>query len=342
MYLALLLLLCVGIFLFNVWRGWHGGALAQLLTLGILLLSYGVAGFISYFGVTAPFLGFIPRLMQPYVLGTVAAILVYAVLTPLARRSLYRMDAAAVLRLRAQQQAAEEEAIARGEEPPVFGALELRPVTNSPANRAWGGVIGAVKGTLLAGVLLLAVQFLGSVAVALGGPSPTPTASNRHAGLPGSLLGTPNSTSTDRPAPSPVEAVFQQLGREIRKTPVGAVADAVSPVKQDQIEAVGKLSRLAENPQALERFGMQPQIRELAKNPRIRALSKDPAIAKAVKEQRWTDLMNAPAVVALTRDPELRRQFQTLNLDELTRKAEEEPEAEKKPRRHHTARSLVE
>jgi hypothetical protein len=235
------------------------------------------------------------------------------------------MDAAAVLRLRAEQQAFEADALARGEQPPVFGALDLRPVTNSPANRGWGGAIGAMKGVLLAGVLLLAVQFAGSVAVALGNLAPTQPPSGRIArgsrASRGSVLVAPT-IAPEPSVPSPLQSVLQQLGREIRKTPVGAVADHVSPVKPGQIEAMGKLSKLAEDPEALERLRLQPQIQGLAKNPRIRALAKDPAIAKAVKEQRWNDVLNAPAVVALARDPEIRRQFQRLNLDELTRKAE--------------------
>lgn len=332
MYLAVLLLICAGIILFNAWRGWRGGALAQLFTLGVLLVSYGAAALVGHYGVTAPFLGFVPKLMQPYVLGALVALVLYSILGIAAKRALYRLDAAAVLRLRVQQQAVEEEALARGEQPPAFGALDLRPVTNSPANRRWGGLLGAVKGTLLAGVLLVVIQFLGTVAAALGGPLPTTSpsivsthmASRAHA----SIVSAP-----EHPASPLIQSVLQRLGHEIKKTPIGAVANAVSPVKQDQIEAVGKLSKLAENPVALERFGLQPQIQELAKNPRIQALSKDPAIAKAVKEQRWTDLLNAPAVVELSRDPEIRKQFQSLNLDELTRKAEQEAATEERARR---------
>ena len=334
MYLAVLLLICAAIILFNIWRGWRGGALAQLFTLGVLLVSYGAAAIVGHYGVAAPFLDFIPRLMQPYVLGALVAILLYSILGFAAKRTLYRMDAAAALRLRAQQQATEQEALARGEQPPVFGALDLRPVTNSSVNRRWGGALGAVKGMLLAGVLLVAIQFLGSVAVALGGPPASPTTHNTGTRTASASHGSMVS-SPDQPAPSPVQSLFQQLGHEIKKTPVGAMANAVSPVKQDQIEAVGKLSKLAENPEALERFRLQPQVQEWAKNPRIRALSKDPVIAKAVKEQRWTDLLNAPAVIELSRDPEVRRQFQSLNLDELTRKAEQEANTEEKPRRRH-------
>ncbi len=317
MYLALLLLICLLVVLFNAWRGWRSGALAQLFTLGALLVSYAAAGLIICSGYTEPFLRPVPRLLQPYVLATLAAVLLYAVLASAARAILRHWDARAAERQRdAHYSAAAAAAPDSGPHPAP--PLDPRPISRSPANRRWGAVVGGLHGLVVAGVLLLAVQLLGSIAVALVPRARAVTA----AAPPERPRAGSDQSATLRPAPSPVQSIFQRLGEELRKTPVGAMADAVAPVKQKQIEAAGTLSRLSESPRAMARLRSQPQIRALINDPRVQALGNDTGIMKAVREQRWTDLLNHPAIAALARDPAIQRKLRTLNLDELAKEME--------------------
>src|SRR5262249_54645134 len=174
------------------------------------------------------------------------------------------------LEMRAIDRAAIRRAKEEGDKKP-----QARALSRSPLNRWTGLLLGAAQGAVISGALLFGIHVAGqTVRVAEAALTP--------ASAPGAPL------ARRRAVPS----LFREADQVIRRSPAAALADRLSPVKDRQVEALGRLGRLADNERALRRLAGRPELQELLRNPRVRALSRNPEIARAVQEKRWSELLN--------------------------------------------------
>jgi hypothetical protein len=290
--LAILLVLCAAILAYGIWSGYRSGAVAQLFTLGTILVCYLVAGGIAWTGVAIPGFRSIPRLLQPFVFGAVAAIVLYVLLSRWTRHKLEDIDEAPYYRAKAA-----------GIENP-----EVEKLSEKPANRKWGMVVGGLKSLIVVAALFLVLHFISMTTI-----------------LAEDVMQARERQGEGPQERSAVHRFFHQMGREMKSSPVGPLANSVAPVKEKQVEMLGKVSRLSENPAAMNRFQRHPKVKELMNHPRILALAKDPEIAKAVEEKRWFDLLDNPAIVALARDAELQRLITQMDFEKILNETSKTP-----------------
>ena len=269
MELAILLLLCVGIIAYGIWGGRRTGAVAQMFTLGSILLCYGIAVGVALLRPELRSFKLVPLMLQPFVLGAVLATITFVALTFWTKRKIKDLDEDAIVR-----------AMEAGEPEP-----EKHTLTESPRNRKWGMVIGGVKGVVLAGALFWVMNFIGNVAMfadaqqqagAQQGGGAAPEASN------------------------PALQVFGKLGRQINSTPVlSSMADGAQPIKHEMLD---KLTKISKDEEKMERFSTHPRVQAIGQHPRLRDLSEDQQIAGAIEEQNWFVLMDNPKIRDLARD----------------------------------------
>lgn len=297
---TLRLCLCVAIVVGGAWAGYRTGAIAQLFRLAVIAACYLIATVPALGGWTIPQWRAVPQLLQPFVMGAVLASALYLILTLVVRRWLLRLDRTVVERARDA-----------GIEAP-----EGRTLSSLPLNRRWGLVLGGIKGTAAAAALFLGVHFISMMTVAM---TPAPPPPPRTPGERAPTLPPPPPPST------PVRQVFLALGKELKHSPIAPVAEAVSPVKPRQYEVVSRLTRLAEDPEQLRRFRAHPAVSRLMTNPRLRDLAEDAGVRSALEDQRWVDLMDHPAILALVRDARFREELAGINLEEVVGGLEPRP-----------------
>lgn len=291
MWTALLLTACGLLIVRAAWSGYRKGAVAHLVFLGVLAVCYTTAGLIALSGTTFAALGFVPKLIQPYALAGAVAATLFVTLSLLAAWFLRRLDRGAVERARAD-----------GVEAP-----DRHTLTNSPANRRWGVVIGAMEGTVLAAMLFFAVHYLSLWTLASDAlmEAQRPASSGTQA------------ASVPPPDPTPFHGVLRAIGKDLQRSPVARAVDVVAPIKTRQVEMMGRLTKLAADERKLDKLKDSKAVRELMHHPRIVALSHDPEIARALREKRWADLMNNPQVLGLARDRGFLEQVRQLDLERL-------------------------
>jgi hypothetical protein len=175
-------------------------------------------------------------------------------------------------------------------------------LTNAPLNRWAGLAIGALQGVVLSTALLLAGALAGNMALAFEAVYAT----------------------VPRPPgekPPVIQEALGNLGRQLEATPFGEAAANVSPVKPKQIELAAELTRVAADEKAVKRLSKHPIVQRWSRDERILELSRDQEVVRAVKEERWADLMDHPGVLALLKDRELVRELKRLDIEELLRYA---------------------
>ena len=75
-----------------------------------------------------------------------------------------------------------------------------------------------------------------------------------------------------------------------------------------------KISMVAGNPQALDRFAQYPPTLRILANPHVAALLQDPALEQASQSRNILPLLGNPRVTEAARDPELLRQLRDYDL----------------------------
>ena len=279
------------------WGGYRTGALAQACGLLCLGIAYASAALISLSGWSHPALSPAPRILHPYLLGGLAGFAVYAVGSVLGRLLLRKLDRDAVDRARA-----------RGVENPKRHTL-----TAAPWNRGLGVVLGALKGGALSAVLVLTLYFISAATLAI-------QASFRGSARPAAGgIGASADSGDAGSRPSALERSVERLGEQLQASPIGGLADRVSPLKVAQAESLGRLSRVIQNPEARARIAEHPTIRRWKDDPRIQALSKNREIVGLAREARWSELIDHPAIVELARDRKFLTDVRSIDPDELIR-----------------------
>lgn len=299
------------------WIGWRKGGLSILVTLVSLGAAYLAAAAVFLLGIHIPALP-LPQLVQPLVFSATTGIGVFIVLAVLGRRRLRRWD-----------RDAKERANAAGiDEPPGRGSL-------APWNRWLGVGLGLVQGIVLSTVAFVSVYYLGLWTIASDPPADPPlpstlpvstgratlrpaaskvTASRPH---PRPSLDPPPASRVVPADPTPLHGMLRSVGEDIRGSLLGRAVDAVSPIKSRQVELTGKLTQLAADERNLKRFSENATVRRLMEHPRLVELARDGEISRALHEKRWSDLMNDPRILALTRDESLLAEVRDLDLEAL-------------------------
>jgi uncharacterized membrane protein required for colicin V production len=256
--------------LFEVLRGWRRGIARQLARLGALIAAYFAAFYAGR--IVMPLLR--PVLKMPDVVlsilaGGVLALVVYAIISGLGT----------VLFKRTSQH---ESAFVRL----LYGLT--------------GAIFGLFFGAFLVWLLVFGVRSLGAVADAkVRQDAANQTNAVVHA--------------VDRrhaPAEQNDESatLMTSLARLKNSLELGAVGDAVRKadvIPTQTYEKLGKLGKVASDPERAHRFLSFPGAHELSEHPKIVALKDDPEIADMISQGRYIDLLQNQKILDAANDPEL-------------------------------------
>jgi uncharacterized membrane protein required for colicin V production len=272
--------------LFEVLRGWRNGIARQLARLGALTAAY----FAAYFGgnlivpLARPLLK-MPDAVLALLGGAILGLLVYAAISGLGTMLFRRTSQheSAFLRL-------------------LYGVS--------------GAVLGIFFGGLLAWLVVVSVRSLGAVA---NGQVPEQQVAQTNP-APGRALHAVDARrrlSGDAQAePAPLMTTLARLKNSLE---LGRIGDAVK--KADIIPAkaydiLGKVGKVASDPEGAQRFLRFPGARELSENPRIVALREDSEIADLILQRRFLDLLQNQKIRDAANDPELVQEIKYFNLQE--------------------------
>jgi hypothetical protein len=158
---------------------------------------------------------------------------------------------------------------------------------------ASGALVGAAFGLFLVLVIAVAIRLLGSVA-----ESELAIAS---AELPARRL----------------SSSLAHMKHSIESGATGAVMERVDPVPDAIYTSLGKVGRIANSAESLERFTENPVIRPLQVHPKIIALRDDPEIAKAIRDQDFFSLLRHPKLIAAANDPEVMKILSGVDLEKV-------------------------
>jgi Colicin V production protein len=266
--------------LFEVLRGWRRGIARQLARLGALIAAYFAAFYAGR--IVMPLLR--PVLKMPDVVlsilaGGVLALLVYAIISGLGTILFKRTSQhdSAFVRL-------------------LYGLT--------------GAIFGLFFGAFLVWLLVFGVRSLGAVADAkVRQDAANQTNAVVHA--------------VDRrhaPAEQNDESatLMTSLARLKNSLELGAVGDAVRKadvIPTETYEKLGKLGKVASDPERAHRFLSFPGAHELSEHPKIVALKDDPEIADMISQGRYIDLLQNQKILDAANDPELRSAVMKFDLD---------------------------
>jgi Colicin V production protein len=100
-----------------------------------------------------------------------------------------------------------------------------------------------------------------------------------------------------------------------------ALLDALDPLPLTFYRAIDLYSRIAGNPQLMQRVLLYPGFRPLWENPKINRLMHDPELVAAVRNGNIFEVMGNPKVVSLWNDPEIRACLSREKIEEAIRYA---------------------
>lgn len=269
--------------LFEIVRGWRRGGARQFARLAALVAGYLVA----YFGgpLVAPFIApfaRIPDLVMSMLVGAVMAIVVYAIISGLGMMLFRRTQQhdSSVVRL-------------------VYGLS--------------GALLGIFFGGFLVWLVVVGVRSLGALAEAKAEQQATADVSTS----PGRAVHAVDVRRGVLNEPSDETSVMTSLARMKNSLEMGAVGDVVK--KADVIppttyEILGKVGKVASDPESAQRFLSFPGARELSSHPKIVALRDDPAIQALIAQGRYLDLLQDQKIIDAVNDPELFQQIKKFDL----------------------------
>jgi len=255
--------------LYEVLRGWRSGGARQVARLGALICAY----FAAFFGgklvlpLARSFLK-MPDGIVSIVAGVVLAIGVYALISGLGM----------VLFKRTNQH---ESALVR-----LFYGLS-------------GAVLGLFFGAFLVWLVVVGVRSVGAVADAHVQEQANQSTVVHVVDIRRRYLG-------EATEPSP--GLMTSLARLKNSLEMGMIGDAVKKtdvIPAKSYEMLGKVGRVASNPQVAQRFLSFPGARELSEHPKIVALRNDREIADMIAQNRFVDLLRDPRIIAAANDPTL-------------------------------------
>lgn len=115
-------------------------------------------------------------------------------------------------------------------------------------------------------------------------------------------------------ASNPVASQLARIKHSISQGPAGAVVEKVDPIPRSVYDLLGKVGEMTSDPDSLNRFSDNPNVKALSVHPKIVALQNDPEIAKAAEEQDFLALLRNPKLVDAANDPEVIKLVGSLDL----------------------------
>lgn len=257
--------------LFEVVRGWRLGLLRQLVRVVAVIAAYATAWFGGKLLVPMlrPLIK-LPDFLIAIIAGAVLALIVYVVLT----------SGGTILFKRTAQQNS--------------GIVKLLYGFS-------GAAIGFAFGALLIWVAIVGIRSLGSLAEiqlqssqanASAGKVPWPRSPRGPAG-------------PVEGADSSLMISLARLKNSVELGSVGELVKTADVVPQSTYQTLGRMGKVASNPQSAERFLTYPGAKDLRENPRIIALRNDPAIIEMIEQGRYLDLLQDQRLIDAANDPAL-------------------------------------
>ncbi len=203
---------------------------------------------------------------------------------------------------------------------------------HSPLDRGFGALLGAIWGTLLVVVVLVGISLISDVQAAISMPAQTPESLDRAEINDGTDLPDPSDENTtvariDRRPEQPSQEdqstrSIERLGKKVSSSVFGTLVEKSSPLGEQQAETIRGWISLLEDPQGLQRLRTQPEVQSLLENPLILEATSDPEIAAAARRRDLFFLLNHPTIASLARDPGLRQEILSLDLDHILRQSQ--------------------
>lgn len=264
---TIFLLFAALLVLFEIVRGWRMGLLRQLVRVGAVIAAYAAAWFGGklLLPMARPFLK-MPDFVIAIVAGAMLALLVYIVITSIGT----------ILFKRTAQQESSTVKL-------LYGLS--------------GAAIGFLFGAFLVWLLVVGIRSLGSVAeVQVHAPPekklPAPAATRRR------LPGTENLDSS-------LMVSLARLKNSLELGSVGQLVKTADVVPASTYQTLGKVGKIASDPESAERFLSYPGARELSDNPKILALRADPEITDMIAHGKFLDLLQDERLIEAANDPAL-------------------------------------
>jgi hypothetical protein len=276
--------------LFEIARGWRMGLLRQLVRVGAVIAAYAAAWFGGklLLPMARPFVK-MPDFVIAIIAGAVLALVVYAVIT----------SVGTILFKRTAQQES--------------GVVKL-------AYGLSGAAIGFLFGAFLVWLLVVGIRALGSVAeVQLHASAPNAPATKFPA-APAARRHVPVAEHLD----SSLMVSLARLKNSVELGSVGQVVKTADVVPSSTYQTLGKVGKIASDPESAERFLSYPGAKELSENPKILALRADPEITDMIAHGKFMDLLQDERLIEAANDPAVAAQVKSFQfqkaLDYATRK----------------------
>ena len=257
--------------MFEIARGWRLGLLRQLVRVGAVIAAYAAAWFGGklLLPLVRPFLK-MPDFVIAIVAGAALALLVYIVITSIGT----------ILFKRTAQQ---ESGIVKV----LYGFS--------------GAAIGFLFGAFLVWLLVVGIRSLGSVAEVQLHASAEKSPAKRFLAAPASRRRAPTAENLD----SSLIVSLARLKNSVELGSVGDLVKAADVVPSSTYQALGKVGKVASDPESAERFLSYPGARELSENPRILALRADPEITDMIAHGKFMELLQDQRLIEAANDPAL-------------------------------------
>jgi hypothetical protein len=270
--------------LFEILRGWNRGIGRQLARLAALIAAY----FAAFFGgaplvpILRPYINMPDRVVS-IIAGALLALIIYALINLLG----------AVFFKKTKQY---DSTMAR-----VFCGLG-------------GAVVGLFFGSFLVWIVVVGVRSLGTIADAQiqeqsatqpGGPMPrTLHAVDVRRRLSGQMTEDSSTLMTS----------LARLKSSLELGSVGEMVKRTDVVPSATYETLGKVARVASDPESAQRFLSFPGAEALSNHPRIVALRDDPEVAQLINQGRFLDLLQNQRVIDALNDPTLTDEMRKFDL----------------------------
>ena len=175
-----------------------------------------------------------------------------------------------------------------------------------------GAAIGLFLGAFLVWLVVVGVRSIGAVADAQVreqvSNSVTPPDKLHAVDVRRGLFSEP------KEAPPSLMSTLARLKNSLEMGRVGDFVKKTDAIPSRIYETLGKLSQVASNPEAAERFLSFPGAHELADHPKIVALRDDPEVQKLIEQGRLLDLVQDPRVIEALNDPTLLERLKKFDL----------------------------
>ena len=269
--------------LFEVVRGWRSGVARQIARLGALVAAYLAAYFAG--PVVAPFIApfaHMPEFVVSILAGSVLALVVYGTISGLGamlfRRT--RQHDSALVRL-------------------IYGMS--------------GAFLGIFFGAFLVWLVVVGVRSLGALAEAhteqqASTQGPSSPARALHA------VDVRRGVLNEAPDDASVMTSLARLKNSLEMGTVGDMVKRADVISPNAYDVLGKVGKVASDPQSAQRFLTFPGARELSEHPKIIALRDDPTIQGLIAQGRYLELLQDQKIIDAANDPTLFEQIKKFDL----------------------------